>query len=513
VAEDRVAVAGSARPALVGATVAGAADPNEVVTVSVVLRPRSGELSTGGGEEAARARAARPDDAARLEAFASSYGLVVAERSLARRTVWLRGRLADLGAAFGVEVVRYRFPGGTHRGYLGSIQVPRVLAGSVVAVLGLDDRPAARPHLRVAVPEQVAAPFTAPQVGRLYDFPSTTGAGRTIAVLELGGGYSTRDLQAYFSSLGLSLPAVSSVSIDGATNSPSSPPQGADYEVTLDLEVAGSVASAAALEVYFAPNTEQGFVDALSAAVHVRPAVISVSWGAPESSWSQQALAAFDGVLQDAAVLGVAVCASSGDRGSGDGVGDGLAHVDFPASHPVVIGCGGTRLTAAGGTIASEVVWNDPSGASGGGVSDVYPLPSWQQGAGVPPSANPGGHIGRGVPDVAGNADPQTGYRVLVGGAEQVLGGTSAVAPLWAGLLALLSEALGGLPTPLNPRLYALAGGSGAFHDVTEGSNGAYRARSGWDACTGWGSPDGARLLAALRGAAESVDPDDIPTA
>lgn len=276
--------------------------------------------------------------------------------------------------------------------------------------------------------------------------------------------------------------------------------------MTLDLEVAGSVANAVALAAYFAPNTEQGFVDALSAAVHARPAAISISWGAPESSWSQQALAAFDGVFQDGAVLGVAICASSGDQGSGDGVGDGLAHVDFPASHPMVIGCGGTRLTAAGGTIASEVVWNDASGATGGGVSDVYSLPSWQQGAGIPPSANPGGHVGRGVPDVAGNADPQTGYRVLVGGAQQVLGGTSAVAPLWAGLLALLAEELGGLPAPINPRLYALPIGSGAFHDVTDGGNGAYRAGPGWDPCTGWGSPDGARLLAALRVAASVGD-------
>ncbi len=188
-AEDRVAVAGSARAALVDADLLGPADPDQVVTVSVVLRPRSAELRPEAGpKELAFARAAQVEDAARLEAFASSYGLMAAGRSLARRTAWLRGRTGDLASAFGVEVVGYRFPGGTHRGYLGSIQLPRAVAGSVVAVLGLDDRPIARPHLRVAVPEQVVATFTPPEVARLYGFPPATGAGRTIAVLELGGG-------------------------------------------------------------------------------------------------------------------------------------------------------------------------------------------------------------------------------------------------------------------------------------------------------------------------------------
>jgi len=143
-------------------------------------------------------------------------------------------------------------------------------------------------------------------------------------------------------------------------------------------------------------------------------------------------------------------------------------------------------------------VWNEPGhGATGGGVSDVFPLPDWQRAARVPRSANPSGRIGRGVPDVSGNADPLTGYRVRVDGHDRVVGGTSAVAPLWAALIALINQA-GGRPVGyLNPTLYQLRAGR-AFQDITRGDNGAYHAAPAWDACTGLGRPDGSRLLQAL---------------
>jgi kumamolisin len=172
--------------------------------------------------------------------------------------------------------------------------------------------------------------------------------------------------------------------------------------------------------------------------------------------------------------------------------------VDFPASSPFVLACGGTRLEAADDEIAREVVWNAAGGATGGGISDVFAPPQWQSSAGVPPSANPGGRRGRGVPDVAGDADPATGYRVRVDGRDAVFGGTSAVAPLWAALVARINQRLGTPVGFVNPRLYAAP--SGAFNDITSGTNGAYDAAAGWDPCTGLGTPDGAALLDALGG-------------
>jgi kumamolisin len=249
-------------------------------------------------------------------------------------------------------------------------------------------------------------------------------------------------------------------------------------------------------------------VDAIAAAVHDavnRPSVISISWGAPETEWTAQGLAAMDQAFQDAAALGVTVCCAAGDAGSSDqnpanGAPDGRAHADFPASSPYVLACGGTRLAGSGGTIASETVWNDnpQTSATGGGVSEVFDLPAYQSTANVPRSVNPGAKKGRGVPDVAGNASPATGYRVRVDFFEFVVGGTSAVSPLWAGLVALMNQQLGKPVGWLNPVLYGPVVGSGSFHDITSGNNGAYSANGGWDACTGWGSPDGSRLLATL---------------
>jgi kumamolisin len=201
-------------------------------------------------------------------------------------------------------------------------------------------------------------------------------------------------------------------------------------------------------------------------------------------------------------MLGMTVTVASGDSGSSDGVSDGLAHVDFPASSPHVLACGGTTLKFTKAAIASEVVWNDGSsgGATGGGVSDVFPLPAWQSAAKVPPSANAGAHIGRGVPDVAGNADPETGYEVIVDGSTSIIGGTSAVAPLWAGLIARINANAGKPVGFINPHLYAAPA---ALRDVRSGNNGAYAARTGWDACTGLGSPNGPKLETLLVRAAK----------
>jgi kumamolisin len=291
------------------------------------------------------------------------------------------------------------------------------------------------------------------------------------------------------------------VSVDGSSNAPTGDPSGPDAEVELDIEMAGAVAPDAKIVVYFAPNTDQGFVDALTTAVHDaahQPGVVSISWGGPEESWANQTRNAFEAIAQDGAVQGVTILAASGDQGAPDGEPPGTLTVDFPASSPYAIGCGGTRLVLSGSSIVSEVVWNDLSegeGATGGGVSEAFALPSYQDTASVP--AAPNGFGGRGVPDVAGNADPETGYAVFVDGQSTVIGGTSAVAPLWAALIARLGQALGKPLGYANPLLYP-ANVAQTFREITRGNNDGYSAGPGWNPCTGLGSPDGSRLLSVL---------------
>jgi kumamolisin len=390
------------------------------------------------------------------------------------------------------------------------------LAGAVEAVLGLDNRPQAQPHFRVlgsainaatggtkgfarAHASAAGTSYTPIQVGQLYQFPQgATAAGQTIGIIELGGGYRAADLSAYFKGLGQKAPTVTAVSVDKGKNTPGNA-NGADGEVMLDIEVSASVAPGAKIVVYFAPNTDQGFIDAVSSAVHDttnKPSVISISWGGPESSWTTQAMTALDAACQSAAALGVTITVAAGDNGSSDGATGN--NVDFPASSPHVLACGRTKLVGSGSTITSEVVWNEQAsgeGATGGGVSNVFALPSWQAKANVP--APPGSTGGRGVPDVSGDADPETGYQVRVDGQSLVIGGTSAVAPLWAGLIALNNQQNGKSAGFIQPQIYA-ANAASAFNDIVSGNNGAFSAGPGWDACTGLGSPIGNKIIALL---------------
>jgi kumamolisin len=423
--------------------------------------------------------------------------------------------VARIESAFGVTLNDYDVGGNKFHSYVGTISMSQEHAQPVEAVLGLDNHPIAQPHFRLFDREQTKHPrkgqkksqpraaaeppaqttsFNPPQVAQLYGFPSeVTGTGQTIGILELGGGYDPSDLSAYFSGLGIPEPNVTAISVDGGTNAPGDP-NGADGEVALDIEVAGSIAPGANIAVYFTTNTSQGFIDALTTALHDTdngpPSVISISWGSAESNWTAQALSAFDNAAQSAAALGITITVASGDNGSSDG-GNG-DNVDFPASSPHVLGCGGTELIASGTTISEEVVWNDQpqGGASGGGVSAVFALPSWQANANVPPASTSAG--GRGVPDVSGDASPETGYNVSFDGQAEVVGGTSAVAPLWAALIALLNQQNGSNLGFINPTLYLNAGNG--FNDITQGDNGSFSAGPGWDACTGLGSPNGGQL-------------------
>jgi kumamolisin len=470
-----------------------------------------------------------------VRAFAKEYGLTVAPDTPGpeRRIMKLTGTIANMQKAFGVTLVHKTHEGATYRVREGSITLPAELIGPVQAVLGLDNRPQAQPHFRVygetgnlsaqiaqgsgfasphvgnAVQPNAAAAnasFTPPQIAALYQFPlNASAAGQTIGIIELGGGYKTADLTIYFKSLGQKTPSVTAVSVDGGKNSPTNA-NSADGEVMLDIEVAAAVAPGANIVVYFAPNTDQGFIDAIANAIHDtknKPSVISISWGAAESNWTGQSMAALDAACQSAAALGITITVAAGDNGSTDGVTGGQNHVDFPASSPHVLACGGTKLVGSGSSISSEVVWNELTnneGATGGGVSNVFPLPPWQANAGVPKPTNSTG--GRGVPDVAGDADPATGYAIRVDGKNMVIGGTSAVAPLWAGLIAVANAQNGKSAGFIQPAIYA-AKGKAAFNDITSGTNYTgtpvgFSAGPGWDACTGLGTPIGTKLIAVV---------------
>jgi len=500
-----VPLKGSERKTPTGATLLGPVDPAQLLTLSLYLKPRAAPPVGHRFDrtEFAALYGAAPENIAKVEAYAGDHGLIVAAVDPARRLVRLAGTAEAVAKAFRIKLDRYGIATGEHRGRSGPLYVGDDIVDLVQGVFGLDDRPQARAQFRIAAAKAVAASFTPLQIGALYDFPAGAGTGETIGLIELGGGFTTADLKSYFTGLGVTGPTVTAVPVDSGGNAPTRATNGPDGEVMLDIEVAGALAPGAQIAVYFAPNTDQGFIDAVTQAVHdakLKPSVVSISWGGPESTWTQSAAQAMDQAFQDAASLGVTICVASGDGGSSDGVTDGQAHVDFPASSPNVLGCGGTRVTVgSGGTsLSAETVWNDGAqgGAGGGGISALFPVPAYQQGIDLPASANAGAGPGRGVPDVSGNADPESGYQVLVDGQRLVIGGTSAVAPLWAGLIARLNADLGRPVGFVNPQLYAHAS---ACRDIVSGNNGAYKAGPGWDACTGLGSPNGTALLAALK--------------
>jgi kumamolisin len=519
--ERLVPLKGSARASLAGAARTGPADAAEKIQVTLRLRrgsnpgefPSDAELARGlpaqriylTREEFAAKHGARAADIAAVRTFAAENGLQVVTVDAARRTVILGGTVGAFSKAFGADLHHYSYQGRTYRCRTGALEIPAALEGVIEGVFGLDNRPQAKTHFRRRVRAAATdVSFTALQVAQAYNFPAgADGAGQAIAILELGGGYRAQDLSAYFSNLGITTPAVSAISVDGASNSPTGSADGPDGEVELDIEMAGAIAPGAKIGVYFAPNTDQGFIDALTTAVHdatLQPSIVSISWGGPENSWTAQARDSLNSACQDAATMGLTVFVASGDDGATDGSSNGALQVDFPSSSPYAIGCGGTTLALSGTSIARETVWNDLAdgeGATGGGVSEVFATPSFQSAANVP--AAPNGFKGRGVPDVAADADPASGYDVLVDGESTVIGGTSAVAPLWAGLLARINQLVGKPAGYLNPLLYS-ASEAATFHEITSGNNDGYSAGPGWNPCTGLGTPNGAALLAALKG-------------
>ncbi len=491
-------------------------DDAQQIDVTLVLRRRE-ELpkslvegsDTVSTEEFAERYGANPDDIDLVCRTAEDHGLTVLKTDPAARKVEIAGTLGQLRTV--VDPGRLTWVQSTdpvtgksteHRHRDGTLQILPEWNGIVTGVFGFDDRPQARPHLhRRDAAEGDGISYSPVQLGELYDFPpQTDGTGRTIAIVELGGGFEQENLKDYFTGLGLpTRPSVTAVSVGHGQNAPDGP-QGDDGEVQLDIEVAGALAPGAQQIVYFGGKDDRGFIDTVSAAVHANPppTAVSISWGKPEEAWTPQGRREMDEVFMDAAALGVTVCAAAGDHGASDGVRDGRPHPDFPATSPHVLACGGTRLEADARTrtIDSETVWNNRDGwASGGGYSTAFARPSWQASAGSPDGVT----RRRGIPDVAGDADRGTGYEVVIDGQEAVIGGTSAVAPLWAALAARLSESKNRRLGLMQPQLYAgITPGETVvgFRDITDGDIGTYQAATGWDACTGLGVPVGTELLA-----------------
>jgi kumamolisin len=507
---SQVILRGSERCHPATAIAAGVPDPNEQIQITLCLRRRSTALADAEFQgrltraELESMHGADPADILAVTAFASEHHLSLAAVHPAARTIILQGRLSDMASAFSAELRVSRMGEKTFRTRESHLRVPEHLESAVVAVLGLDDRPAAQTNHKVQAKAAQPLQYTPPQLAEIYNFPAASGKGQTIAIIELGGGYRNSDLQKYWTELGLQNVSVTAVVVDGVGSAPTGDPNGADGEVVLDIEVAGGVAPEARIVVYFAPNTDQGFLNAINAAIHDTvhtPSVISISWGSAENQWTAQALNAFNAALHDAALLGITVCAAAGDDGSSDGLSDGANHVDFPASSPWVLACGGTRLLATHGSIQKETVWNNGTngGATGGGVSAHFSQPAYQSHLHIPRPKGTTNTSGRGVPDVAGVADPETGYAVLIDGEQTVIGGTSAVAPLWAGLVALCNEQLGRNLGWFHPTLYGTLSQNRTMNDITSGTNGSYNAGIGWDCCTGLGTPKGKAILNALR--------------
>jgi kumamolisin len=529
-----VPLPGSMRALLPNSHLAGAVDPSEVASITVRVRSTGDKQALEKRvyeqsglplkdrtyltrEQLAQQHGATNQDLDLVEHFAQQHDLSVVHRSAAERSIVLKGKLSDLLAAFPADVQMYHHATGSYRGRQGQIHIPQPLDKIITGIFGFDTRPKRRAPRR-----QVAAAASGPggqngvaatQFAARYNFPNQfqgktlDGTGQTIAIIELGGGFRTSDLQVFFHEIGVPLPSVTAISVDHAGNNPTTADSD-DGEVMLDLEVAGAVAPKAKFAVYFAPNNgDKGFLDAISAAVHDaerNPSVISISWGEPEDLIDQQGLDAYHELFTAAAAVGITVCAASGDHGTADEAApnwDQKIHVNHPPADDMVLGCGGTQIDNG-----KDVSWNDGTPfdvnvqggggwATGGGISQRFAVPAYQARAELPASIGTN-KPGRGVPDIAMSA---TNYFTRVDRFEGASGGTSAVAPLMAALIARLNQAKQKNVGFLNPFLYA--SGQGACHDVTDGNNAikntvqGYDAGPGWDACTGLGTPDGTAIL------------------
>jgi len=399
----------------------------------------------------------------------------------------LHGSHKGFNAIFNVTLHEYTNGTNSYHSHNQDVTVPTEL-DYVTDIIGFNNIPKAHTYYKMRdATRSLLTSFTPLQIANLYKYPTAyNGSGQTIGIIELGGGFNQSDLTHYWTSLGISpsaQPTITVVDVDGAKNNPADT-SGDNYEVVLDIEVAGAIAPASKIIVYFGPNSDMGFYDTIYAAIYDtthNPSIISISWGQAEPDWATTTLLSYNALFATAVSKNINVFVASGDNGSSDN--NHKNNVDFPASSPNVIGCGGTTLNSNSTTITSEVVWNNNTGASGGGFSVEFAKPTYQNGIAAITTK-------RGVPDCAGNANPDTGYQIYLGGHTYIIGGTSCVAPLMSGLTARLNQSKGTHSPFINTALYA----NKPIVDITSGNNGAYNATVGWDACTGMGRVDGSKL-------------------
>jgi kumamolisin len=532
--QTHVAVDGSGRRPVPGATAAGPTNPNATLEVTLKLRRRKEIPDLDGRPQTVMSRqqleAEYGGDKADIDKVISTltpFGLEVVEQDTATRSVRVSGTVEQMEKAFNVRLFDYDHADEPYRGRVGAVHVPQELAGIVEGVFGLDNRRVARrrrhPVGHGAMsrrPHKTTAMYKPAELAKHYNFPAGDGAGQTIGILEFGGGYFPSDLKSFCHLAGIATPPqVTAFSVDGtATNHR----DGAEGEVMLDVEVAAGVCPKAHIVLYFAEFTEQGWIAAVDAAVHDtanNPSVLSISWGFAEDAdiWTTQAMTQVNEALKAAALIGMTVCVAAGDDGSSDGITDGMAHADFPSSSPYVLAVGGTTIPRKKGN-GGDIVWKEGDGlrahrggSTGGAVSAVFPRPSWQSAITIDP-VNPGAIEGRVIPDLSANADWNASpYLLVVDGQAQPNGGTSAATPLVASMIALINAGRpAGKPVGyLTPVLYqGGANGGGTIGqigcvDVTSGNNvtdkvGGFSAGPGYDAASGWGVPDGQKLAAAI---------------
>jgi kumamolisin len=467
-----------------------------------------------------------------VESFARKFKLEIIEMSPHRRNIRLRGRAEDVARAFKTKFDEFELDGHKFFAPVLPLNVPKEWDGAIEAVLGLHTSRQSWPRRRSTV-HGMGTPVSLHDLARAYVYPpGLDGSGETIGLIEFGGGFYPEDIEQFCARMGVAAPRITVVEIAGGANQPASrraiheflnvingkltlaanteqsdPFVAAHYtaEVTMDIEILAALAPGAHIVVYFASADEQGLYHALNRAVHDeqhKPGILSMSWSVAEPTLLQSELQAIEGVLHEAAHLGITLCGSSGDDGALNGSADKKPSVNYPASSPYCLACGGTSGKVDAKGISEEVVWNatylGSRGASGGGVSELFHLPAWQEGASVP--VGPKGNSGRGVPDVAGIADPRCGCEMLMAGQTFASSGTSAVAPMWAALIARFNQALGQRCGHLHPHIYRLGKERrDALRPVLKGNNGLYHAGEGWNACTGYGTPRGNELLAHLK--------------
>ena len=511
----KIELGGSARSAPVGAAAVAEIDPAAPIVVTIHLKdPAAEQHETGSAEElAALAPVSREELAARRAAryapaeaairqLAEEHGLIVRSVDLASRRVVVEGTAARMAEVFGAALKLYDDGRRRFRARSGTLVIPEAIAPWTRAILGFDHRPQVK-HLLGGGAGQGTGLWPH-EVARLYGFPAAEdGAGETIAIIALGGGYLASDLAAAAAASGRPLPQVVERSVGGAANSFGGGTL-ADQEIALDMQIVAGILPAARIVVYFADNTTQALADAISQVVFDTadaPQVLSLSWGGIEEFWTDPARNAVQAALADAVRTRLTVIAAAGDELATAGASDGEAHVWFPSSSPYVLACGGTAIALGlDGAIAAETVWNEGALGTGGGISTRFPVPAYQQGLALPPSAN-GGGPGRGVPDVAAAAAHRPGWRIVLNGQPVVKDGTSAVAPLWAALVALANARRGapaGLlnlfayanPTPLPPD----------HHRQQPRRRRRLRRRPGLERLHGTGCPEGGRHHRGARG-------------